>query len=278
MRVKVASGAVKIASRSAVARSLRGCMSGVRTDERALSSTALIAIEVLTPLAVCLGLSLLRGEMANTNVALVLVLVVVAVASLGSRTAALSAALVSAVGFDVFLTQPYGTFAIHSATDVQTTVLLLVIGAAVTELALWGRRQQAHASEQRGYLDGIVQTTASLAGAAPAATTVEHVEKELVDLLDLDEARYTPRVMGGAPVLQPDGSLSGRGQPVDIARSGLPTDTEIWLPVGEPAQGYGGFRLVAATHVSRPTREQCAIAAVLADHVAAALRREAARR
>lgn len=120
-----------------------GCLGGVRTNERALTTTALIAIGILVPLAVCLVLSSLRAEMANTNAALALVLVVVAVASLGSRFAGLSAAVVSAAGFDVFLTQPYGTFTIHSAADVQTTVLLLVIGAAVTELALWGRRQEA---------------------------------------------------------------------------------------------------------------------------------------
>ncbi|BAK35832.1 hypothetical protein MLP_28180 [Microlunatus phosphovorus NM-1] len=252
-----------------------GCLGGVRTKERALTTTALIAIGILVPLAVCLLLSSLRAELANTNAALVLVLIVVAVASLGSRAAGLSAAVVSAAGFDVFLTQPYGTFAIHSAADVQTTVLLLVIGAAVTELALWGRRQQARASEQHGYLDGIVQTTGSLVGAAPSRTVIEHVEKQLVDLLDLDQADYAPHADVDAPVLQPDGSLTRRGQPVDVDRSGLPTDTEIWLPAGGGQGQTGGFRLVAATHVARPTHQQRQVAAVLADHVGAVVRQEA---
>ena len=139
---------------------------GVSTEHPRWPTAALVAIGGLLPLVVCLVLSTVRETMANTNVALVLVLVVVAAASMGSRAAGLTAAVVSAAGFDVLLTQPYGQFAIHSAADVQTTALLLLIGVAVTELALWGRRHQARASEQRGYLDGILQTTASLAGAS----------------------------------------------------------------------------------------------------------------
>jgi hypothetical protein len=34
-------------------------------------------------------------------------------------------------------------------------VLLLLVGLAVTELAVWGRRQQAFASREAGYLAGI---------------------------------------------------------------------------------------------------------------------------
>ena len=45
----------------------------------------------------------------------------------------------------------------------QTSVLLLVIGVAVTELASWGRRQQSRASQQQGYLEGILQSTGALA-------------------------------------------------------------------------------------------------------------------
>ena len=50
---------------------------------------------------------------------------------------------VSGVFFDLFLTQPYGTLAVTNPDDVEALVLLLAVGVAVTELALWGRRQQA---------------------------------------------------------------------------------------------------------------------------------------
>jgi K+-sensing histidine kinase KdpD len=45
---------------------------------------------------------------------------------------------VVAVWFDFFLTQPYERFTITRRTDIETTVLLLVIGVAVTEIAVWG--------------------------------------------------------------------------------------------------------------------------------------------
>lgn len=236
----------------------------------------LVGVGGLLPLVACLLLSSLRGVMANTNAALVLVLVVVAAASLGFRSAGYASAVVSAAGFDVLLTRPYGTFAIHSAADVQTTVLLLGIGVAVTELALWGRRQQSQASEESGYLDGILETTGAFATTIPPATLIEHVETELVSLLDLDQARYVRRTDGTAPRIALDGTMTHRGRPLDVDRTGLPTDTEVWLPVGSVSDGdLGGFRLVAVTHVSRPTRRQLQVAAVLADHVATVLRQEA---
>lgn len=215
--------------------------------------------------------------LTNTNVALLLVLVTVAAASSGSRAAGLSAALVGAVAFDILLAPPYGELAIENVADIHTAVLLLLIGIAVTELALWGRRQQARASEQRGYLDGILQTATSLAGSVSSAVMIEHVQTLLVDLLDLDEAHYLPRMPGPAPVLHPDGGVSDQGRVLDVDRSGLPTGSEIWLPVGSVADRRGGFRLVAATHIARPTRQARQVAAVLADHVGDVLRQEASR-
>jgi K+-sensing histidine kinase KdpD len=247
-------------------------------DRRPPSRTAGLALGVLLPLVVCLLLSAVRDTMANTNAALVLVLVVVAAASLGSRATGWVAALVSAAGFDVLLTQPYGKPTIHSAADVETTVLLLVIGVAVTELASWGRRQQSRASQQQGYLEGILESTGALASAGSTGTLIGQVETQLVDLLDLDTAQYVARSAGPAPVMGPDGIVHHRDHLLDVDRSGLPTDTEVWLPVGS-ADGteLGGFRLVAATHVARPNRQQRQVAALLAEHVASALRQETRR-
>src|SRR5438067_908879 len=52
----------------------------------------------------------------------------------------------------LLLTVPYNRFTIANRDDIENTVLLVVIGAAVTEIAMWGRRQQARASRQSGYL------------------------------------------------------------------------------------------------------------------------------
>ena len=75
---------------------------------------------------------------------------IVAAASTGLRSAGLVAALSSAAWFDFFLTEPYHGFAIPRPGDVETAVLLVLVGVAVTEIALWGRRQQARASQQAG--------------------------------------------------------------------------------------------------------------------------------
>lgn len=233
-----------------------------------------IGLGVLLPMAVCLLLSTVRDQIENTNAALILVLVVVGAASTGNRVAGLSAAVVSAVCFDFLLTAPYQEFRIHARSDIETTVLLVLIGAAVTELALWGRRQQARASEQRGYLDGIVQTTETLATSSSAGTVIEQVERQLEDLLELDSATFVRKWAVGGAVLERDGALTRAGRPVDVGRGGLPTDTEIMLPVVDGSHPVGAFRLVAATHVARPTRQQRQVASLLADEVATALRRE----
>ena len=107
---------------------------------------------VLAPVVAGALLSMVRDLITNNNAALVLVLVVVAVAATGHRVAGLVAAVVSAASFDFFLTQPYLQFAITERDDIEAAVLLALIGLAVTEIALWGRRQQARSSTRAGYL------------------------------------------------------------------------------------------------------------------------------
>src|SRR5580658_7858307 len=80
-----------------------------------------------------------RSSFPNTDAALVLVVVIVAVAANGHRPAGWIAAGASAVWFDFFLTRPYERFAISRHTDIETTVLLLVVGIAVTEIAARSR-------------------------------------------------------------------------------------------------------------------------------------------
>src|SRR5215469_9514009 len=92
-------------------------------------------------------------------------LVVMAVAVNGYRLSGVLAALSTAVWFDFFLTQPYGRFTITWRTEIEKTVLLLVIGVAVTEISVVGRRQHAAASRRAGYVDGIC-------GAAPTVVAV----------------------------------------------------------------------------------------------------------
>jgi len=120
-----------------------------------------VAAAAVIPLLACSILALFRDSIANTNAALGLVLLVVAAASTGIRLAGILAALSTAAGFDYFLTEPYNTLNITDRADIVTAVLLLLVGTAVTEVALWGRRQQARASREQGYLDVDAMITAA---------------------------------------------------------------------------------------------------------------------
>lgn len=233
---------------------------------------ALVVLAALAPLAACALLALFRDRLANSNEALVLVLLVVATAATGLRSAGIVAALSSTVWFDFFLTEPYRSFTINSSDDVETAVLLVVAGLAVTELALWGRRQQARASRRQGYLNGVAGT-AELVAAGNSSTEelLDRIGEQLVEVLGIDAARYVPADPAGLPVLDRDGTLSRAGRPVPVDRSGLPTDDETALPVLHAGVSRGHFRLVAATRVARPSPEERRVAIMLADQAGAAL-------
>jgi K+-sensing histidine kinase KdpD len=93
-----------------------------------------VVVALALPLGVAAVLVPFRGSFANTDAALVLVVVIVAVAANGHRLAGMLAAASAAVWFDFFLTRPYERFTITHRADLETTLLLLVVGAAVTKL------------------------------------------------------------------------------------------------------------------------------------------------
>jgi len=131
----------------------------------------LVVASAVVPLGVAALLSLVRDQVSTAAGVLVLVLLVVAAASTGDRMSGLVAALSAGVFFDLFLTQPYGTLAVTNPDDVEALVLLLAVGVAVTELALWGRRQQAGSSRRLGYLDGVLSAAEKVAARTPIPVT-----------------------------------------------------------------------------------------------------------
>jgi hypothetical protein len=204
--------------------------------------------------------------------ALALVLPVVAAAATGIRIAGLAAALTAAASFDFFLTAPVRTFRISDPTDIAVAVLLLVVGFAVSELAIWGRRQQAKASREQGYLDGLLTTAGAVAaGDAGSSDLVDLVRNQLVVLLQLDACRFDPATEYGLPTLGADGTLSRADRIVDVTRLGLPTDTSFTVPVRNRGTVYGHYVLTASTRVLRPNREELRVAVMLADQVGSAL-------
>jgi K+-sensing histidine kinase KdpD len=226
----------------------------------------------LVPLAACAVLSLFRGSIANTNAALVLVLLIVAAAATGVRAAGLVAAVSSAVWFDFFLTMPYTQFAITDPADVETDVLLLLVGLAVTEIALWGRRQQARASRDRGYLDGVLTTAAAVgAGRSSTRSIIETVSDQIVEVLQIDDCRFDAGTDPVLAALDDDATMTYDGRPYDVRRNGLPTDTEIAVRVQSAGVSRGRFLLTATSRVVRPTVEQLRVVLALSDQVGAAL-------
>lgn len=236
------------------------------TRDRAAQAAALLA-----PLGLAAVLVPVRGLIANTDAALALMLVVVAVAAAGNRLAGIVAALSAAVWFDFFLTRPYEQFAINRARDIVTTVLVLVIGMGVTEIAVWGRRQQATAVRRAAYLDGINDAAAAVSAGASPSALLARICDALTQLLSLQTCEFQYGVAGiGAPArIDHDGLVRVGGQPWDLQARGLPVvATELLAESGGRLQGRFLMRGVPA---ARPSREQLLVATALADQAGAAL-------
>jgi len=234
----------------------------------------LLLAAAIAPLALCAGLAAFRDSAPAAPAALVLVLVVVVVAATGVRLAGFIAALSSGLWFDFFLTSPYQSLKITNRADIETAVLLLVVGAAVTEIALWGRRQQARASRRAGYLDGVFGTAdiVTVQHGSPSALT-KHVSRQIVEILDIDACRFEAKGASRRPTasLDHDGSVTQSGRPVDVDRHGLPTEDLIALDVQHGGASYGRFLLTSSTRMVRPSLEQRRVVVLLAEQVGAAL-------
>lgn len=149
--------------------------------------------------------------------------------------------------------------------------LLLVIGVAVTEIAVWGRRQHAAASRRAGYLDGINDTARSMAAGNAPAGLVEQVSAQLTQLLSLRAAGFQYGVAGlGKPArLLHDGRVMVGAQSWDPDRDGLPGgDLELLVENGGLLQGRF---LMTPLPGARPTLEQRLVAISLAEQAGAAL-------
>ena len=233
---------------------------------------AAVLAGLCAPLALAAILVPFRSSFPNTDAALALILVVVAVAASGNRLAGILAAVSAAVWFDFFLTQPYERFSITSRTDIETTVLLLVIGVSVTEIAVWGRRQHAAASRRAGYLEGLNSAAQAVAAGDSPAVLIELVTRQLTQLLSLRSCRFQYGIAGiGQPArLHHDGSVTAGHRTWDVDAEGFPGDTDVEVLVESSGVFQGRF-LMAPVPGARPTLEQRLLAVAFADQVGVAL-------
>jgi K+-sensing histidine kinase KdpD len=223
------------------------------------------------PLLLAAILASLRGHVPNTTAILVLVLFIVVIAASGDRLGGIVAALSSGVWFDFFLTAPYHQFVISNPNDIENAVLLVVVGAGVSELALWGRRQQGRAGRRAGYLEGVLRTAELVAGSGSTQEEfTRRVADQIQEVLLVDGCRFVALAEPSpqTPRINHDGSVSRRGVPVEVERDGLPTDDEIALLVRRRGVTCGHYMITAATHIVRPSLEQRKVAVLLADQAA----------
>ena len=230
-----------------------------------------VAAGFVAPLALAAVLVPFRSGFANTDAALAMIVIVVAVAAAGNRLAGYVAAVSAAAWFDFFLTRPYETFDIHRAADIETTVLLVVIGAAVTEIAVWGRRQYSAASRRAGYLDGINDAARSVAAGDSPSAVVDRIAAGLIQLLALRscEFQYGIAGIGGPARLEHDGTVTLAGQPYDPPTGDWPPGVGLELLVESGGRLRGRFLMRPGQQW--PSREQLLVAVGLADQAGAAL-------
>ena len=225
---------------------------------------AAVAAAIAGPLALAAILLPWRGSWPNTNVALLLVMAIVAVACLGNRLAGALAALSAAVWFDFFFTRPYERLTISHSADVTTFALLLAVGVAVSQMAAWARRLKAVTVADAGYFNRIVASAALTQHAGTPYDVTEHVRRQLIDVLELEDCRFEyGKLLGQPSRLEPDGSLTTRYGRYPVEEFGFPEE-EVELRTFSSGQYTGRFMLTPKPG-SRPTRRARLVAVTLAD-------------
>jgi K+-sensing histidine kinase KdpD len=232
-------------------------------------STTVRAAALVVPVATAAAAGAAHGLLANSGAALVLVLVVVAAAVVGDRLAGVLAAVSAAASFDFFLTEPHYRFTILQREDLETALLLLAIGVAVTAIVGWGRRAHAESGRRGGYLAGVGRAARLAADGSATSDLTDTITDMISQVLDLDACRFEPP--GGPadpdrPVLHRDGTISWAGRTVDVRREGLPGMDVIELPAGRGGEA-GRFLLTSSTRDRRPDPEQLLVAVTLAEQV-----------
>jgi K+-sensing histidine kinase KdpD len=183
-------------------------------------------------IAVAALLSSVRDRVGAANSVLVLVVLVVAAAALGGRTAGAITAVVAALSFNFFLTMPYHSLVIASSHDVETFVLLFVIGVSVSELTVQRERIRLDANRTKALLDGLLQVSEQVRRGQPVADTWNTAETALVRGLGLLECRYEPvgESLSPLPEITVDDLVprtkrfSGRGWELPLDGAALPVD------------------------------------------------------
>ncbi|MFF5761643.1 DUF4118 domain-containing protein [Streptomyces tanashiensis] len=113
----------------------------------------------------------------------------------GNRFAGALAALSAAAWFDFFHTEPYQSFHIQDGADVETAVLLLVVGLIVSQLAAHARMMKRVAVTDATHLERLHGTTRL----ARSATSSDDVGLVAADLAAQAASVLDDGAVGAAP-------------------------------------------------------------------------------
>jgi K+-sensing histidine kinase KdpD len=168
-----------------------------------------MVLAAAVPLIAGMALVGLRGEIDSQITALVLVVTVVGGAQLGGRPGGLVAAVMAATSFDFFHTEPYLSLKIIDAKDIETTVLLLIVGLVVGSMA-----DRLHL-EQRFGREGAKASSAlgrvlEVAAGGCAEDVALSVRAELLRLLGLQDCWFTTDTVT-LTTIDRGGTIRGKG-------------------------------------------------------------------
>jgi K+-sensing histidine kinase KdpD len=247
----------------------------MRRRGRDSGTQIVVALAAVVPIAVAMALVGTRDVIHNANVALILTTVVVAAGAVAGRAAGVVAAVSAALSFDFFHTRPYLSLTIDSQEDLESAVLLLIVGLTVGQLARRAHAAKAEAAAGRSELGRIHRLAGLVARGSDSAEVIEAAQKELCELLQLRGCHFEAAPFTNvleAPTLERQGMITGgryratRQGDLELELAG----DGVVLPVLARGQLVGRF-LLEPTPGAGASLEERIVAVALADQVGASL-------
>jgi hypothetical protein len=249
--------------------------SGPNPPSADIAPTAFAWLSALVlPVGVAAAFIPFRDQVDPADIALLLAVVILVAATLGGRLTGAAAAVEAAVAFDLFFTRPYYSLRINRAEDVETAVLMLIVGVAIGEIVTRGKRHRFAAYATRSNLERVSRITELAAGGEPPGRLIRVARRELIDLLDVSDCVFErppfldtlPRLGHGGLSIPP--TVGADFQPV------VRRETRIELPIWAEGLEVGRFVLTLADDATglafAPEARTSALA--LADRLGVALR------
>ena len=245
---------------------------GIDPSGRASFGAAVGSLSSLFAAALLVGV---RGQVANANVALILVVCVLLGAVTGGRAAGVVAAMVAAASFDFFHTRPYNSLKMTDGNDIITTLLLLVVGLAVGEIAVRWRHVWTVRDDERRQLRRLDRITGLLSHGEQTDDLALAITAELIETLGLRECYFERRpYLGSFARMERTGTATTGVHWYTRDGFELPRDGAE-LPVEGGGEALGRFVLVPTAGIGVSSGRRL-IAIALADQLGAALTRRAA--